>query len=67
MSILVEWDRPIFEMLDNDEELKKLQELWDDEKQDMVFPPFNFDEYDGFEGYKEFIKQQLETVQNIKL
>lgn len=50
----------IMEYLKNDLELKQLKEEWK-VKFTENFPPYNYDEYNGIDDYKQKIKNVLES------
>lgn len=49
----------IMHYLKTDKELLEMRKKWKESGIEEAFPPFNYDEYDGIDGYKETIRKQL--------
>ena len=53
----------ILEMIVNDEEIRQIKKEWFEIDGDS-WMPFNYDEYVGFEDYKEKLKLGIEKLKN---
>ena len=51
----------LIQYLKTDEELKELRSRWK-EMYSALFPPYNWDEYDGIEDYKTQIRNKLKDT-----
>ncbi|MEY8428768.1 hypothetical protein AALA00_13880 [Lachnospiraceae bacterium 46-15] len=49
----------IMKFLKEDKELLEMREEWKELGIGRPFPPFNYDEYDGTDGYKKTIRKTL--------
>lgn len=55
----------LIQFLKNDEEIKELRIAWK-KVYSAPFPPYNWDEYNGVEEYKEKIREKIETATSQK-
>lgn len=51
----------IMEYLMTDSELLEMRKEWKELGIASPFPPFNYDEFDGLDGYKETIRERLNS------
>lgn len=56
----------IMEYLMTDDELQEMRKEWKELGIGTPFPPFNYDEFDGLDGYKETIRERLNSYRNNK-
>ena len=50
----------IMNYLKTDAELLAMRKLWKELGIDSPFPPFNYDEYNGTDGYKETLRKLID-------
>lgn len=57
----------IMNYLRTDKELAEMRKKWKEHGIEKVFPPFNYDEYNGTDGYKKTIKKLLSDYEKKKM